>query len=416
MNRIFATLAVCVGMNAFAASDESQAEMRLNPEIETSVFSETDIDYSLYPFLKLRNNHISLNGDNWGELGDKYRRALSGDSLFTVVYLGDSHIQADFGGAVLRRRLAGSTSAGRGITIPFKLAGTNQPGDYTVAMNSEYMASTLMRMPWSTEMPFTGVGVKPMTRTHTLRVGADKPTSSLRLHTRGTAPRPSAVKADGLPVEFASTIDNDGLTRILLPAAASQIELELESDNSTVYGGIELLSDSVGVLTHSIGNNGATFSAYGMIDRFGSELSRLHPDLVIIALGTNEAFGRLSVETLTNNISTLVESVRLHCPGSKILLVGPTECYRRTYRRTRRGRRRRAGQTVNTATATVARTVRLHAEENGIAYYNHYAVAGNAANMRSAKVLGNDGVHFTAAGYRLWGNLLADAILEKLTP
>lgn len=34
--------------------------------------------------------------------------------------------------------------------------------------------------------------------------------------------------------------------------------------------------------------------------------------------------------------------------------------------------------------------------------------------MKTAKVLGTDGIHFTAGGYRLWGSLLADAIIEEL--
>ncbi len=34
--------------------------------------------------------------------------------------------------------------------------------------------------------------------------------------------------------------------------------------------------------------------------------------------------------------------------------------------------------------------------------------------MKQAQVLGRDGVHFTSAGYRLWGSLLSDALLEVL--
>ncbi len=34
--------------------------------------------------------------------------------------------------------------------------------------------------------------------------------------------------------------------------------------------------------------------------------------------------------------------------------------------------------------------------------------------MKNSKILGTDGVHFTAGGYRLWGSLLADAIISQL--
>ena len=62
----------------------------------------------------------------------------------------------------------------------------------------------------------------------------------------------------------------------------------------------------------------------------------------------------------------------------------------------------------------MARAIREYAEGEGVAYYNLYAVAGSAAKMKSARVLSRDGVHFTATGYRLWGNLLSDALLKQL--
>ena len=64
----------------------------------------------------------------------------------------------------------------------------------------------------------------------------------------------------------------------------------------------------------------------------------------------------------------------------------------------------------------MARAIRTTAESLGIPYLNQYAIAGGAAAMRSAGIMGRDGVHFTVAGYNLWGNILADAVIEKLQP
>lgn len=403
MNRLLLTAALLAATFHLAANtDDSQLEERLNPEFESVA-----VDYGSYPSVRLDKNKIGLNGDEWSALGEKYRAALAGDSLFTVVYLGDSHIQADFGGSVLRSRLSASRSAGRGLIIPFRLAGTNQPNDYSFGMTSAFLASKLMRLPWSTEMPFTGIGIKPTDRTFSFNIKSPAPVSTLRVHT--TAGRLFAT-------DTLSIFDEDGLMRIFLAEPSSDFTLTLEGDGEAVIGGIELLGDSTGVLVHSIGNNGATYSDYSLPPHFGSELARLHPDLVIVALGTNEAFGRITEETLRNNVDNLISTIRSHNPDTKLLIVGPAECYRRTYRRTRRGRRRTAGQTVNTKVATVARAIRLYAESEGIPYYNHFAVAGNAASQRKAKLLGRDGVHYTVNGYQLWGNLLADAILNAMKP
>lgn len=395
------------------ADDEAQTELRLNPEIEQSLVNESNINYNKYTFLRLKHNHISLNGDDWSSLGAKYAAALAGDTIFNVVYLGDSHVQADFGGAVLRQRLAHGHSAGRGIAIPFKLAGTNQPNDYSIGLSEDFTSSKLMRMPWCTDITFTGIGIHPTSNKHTLRMDTPEAATRVRFHTKGTCPDVISVNANGLDVEFTSTIDNDSLTTITIEHPATHFEITLTADKSTVYGAVEFMTSLKGIMTHSIGNNGATFSSYTMVDRFGAGLSTLHPDLVIIALGTNEAFGRTSTETISADVENLVRIINNNCPEAKVLLVGPTECYKRVYRR-RKKRRRTATKVVNTRTADMARAIRLTAENLGVPYLNQYALAGRASEMSSAKILGKDGVHFTATGYRLWGNLLADAILEKI--
>ncbi len=421
MNKILSAIFIlAVGLLSASAQDETfdstMTEMRLNPEIEAGD-TLLPTDYSVYPFIKPDKNKIDLNGDDWSELARKFEAAKEGLEKFSVVYLGDSHIQADFGGDILRQRLAAASRyAGRGLIIPFKIAGTNQPLDYKFSTSSPVTTSKLMRTPWATEMTFTGIGLQPSGHRYTLEFSSPAPTRRLRLHTRGTPPGPTELLADGRTVDFTARTDSDGLTVIEIPYSAYDFKLTAKGDKTTVYGGIELISDSTGTVVHSIGNNGATFLAYATIDRFGSELANLSPDLIIIALGTNEAFGRTTEASLRNNIDVLLSSIRSFSPDAKILLVGPTDCYKRVYSR-RKGRRRRTATTVpNPKAATMARTIRQYAEKEGIPYYNHYAVAGSAAAMKNAKVLSRDGVHFTATGYRLWGNLLSDAILKQLQP
>lgn len=393
-------------------ADDTQQEMRLNPVIDNQV--ATEIDYSQYPFLNLNKNIINLNGDDWSGLATKFAGAAAGDSLFSVVYLGDSHIQADFGGAVLRSRLAEAAgSAGRGLIIPFKLAGTNEPNDYSIVINGEYLSSKLMKTPWSTDMPFTGIALQPMSYSCTLHVSAPSPTNRLIFMTQGDRFKVNKVESCGRGLDFEYNAD---IGELKLGESATEIDITIADAERLVIGGIDLCSDSTGTLVHSVGNNGATFSAYATVPHFGSELSQLSPDLIIIALGTNEAFSRIDTQSLRNNIDILVETIRRHNPESKILLVGPAQCYKKVYRTRGRRRRRTSSMVFNSKTSDVARTIRLYAEEKHIPYYNHYALAGAAERQRACHILSRDGVHYTANGYRLWGNLLADALLKHLMP
>lgn len=397
MNKFLRILPLVLLPFACARADESQLEERVNPTI--TVNPVEPVDYSQYKCLKLKNNAINLNGDDWSGLAEQFKAAGT-DSLFSVVYLGDSHIQADFGGSILRRRLAeASHFAGRGLIIPFKLAGTNQPVDYSMELSGEYRSARLLKAPWAVDMPFTGIGIAPIDSVFTLSLHSDYPASSLRLHHRGPAP-----EICGVSTEYSL----NGNT-IALGGHASDLKLNFRADSTTVFSGIDLRSDSYGTLLHSIGNNGATFGDYLGVDGFASELSALDPHLIIIALGTNEAFNRITPEEVVDNARNLIANIRAKMPSAKILLVGPAQCYKRYYRR---GRAR--GLTINTRAATMAKAIRTFAEESGIPYYNMYAVAGNASTQKNEGLLGRDGVHYTAKGYRVMGNLLADALLEKL--
>lgn len=408
-----ALISALIALSAFfpaKADDEAQTELRLNPQIEES----RTLARQNYPFLNLEANKISLNGDDWSDLRRQFAAARDSGELFSIVYLGDSHVQADFGGAVLRSRLAKeASSAGRGLIIPFKLAGTNQPADYTIRLTSPYLSSKLLKMPWSVEMPFTGIGVQPQTSRALFEIAADEPFGLVRLHLRGELPQVASAR----DLELNRSIDFEYTdSTIILSRPTHRLGIEFEQTDKTVFGGFELLNGNGGILTHSIGNNGATYSSYASIDRFGSQIVSLGADLVVIALGTNEAFGSISEETLENDIDNLIDAIRRHKPDVKFLLVSPVECFRRTYRR-RKGRRRVVGTAVNTKVARMRRVIMRYARENGIPFYDTYSIAGGAgaaAKMKSAKVLGSDGVHFTAGGYRLWGALLADAIIEDL--
>lgn len=402
-----------------AQDDDTQAQLRENPDIEVSA-STSSFDYSQYKFLKLESNHIVMNGDDWSGLAQKFAAAANGDSLFSVVYLGDSHVQADFGGAVIRQRLQNETrNAGRGIVIPFRLAGTNQPFDYSFSLQKPYTASKLLKQPWATEILFTGIGLKPSNSNYTLGIHCDMPFSKMRFFYNGSSPMLNKADADG-EILSTITIDSLGIFTLNFGRSLSDVAVEFDGDCSTVFGGVELMNDSVGTVIHSIGNNGATYSSYANIEGFGRGLAGLNPDLVIVALGTNEAFGRTTTDAFHADMDALLGAIRHANPKSKILLVGPTECYKKTYRRVqgKNGRRRRVSRTVvNTKAKTIHEAILDYSETENIPYYDHYTIAGGegaAAKMKSAKILGKDGIHFTASGYQLWGNLISDAIIEAL--
>lgn len=412
-------LSIALGLLAFAwcpvFADDDQQEMRINPEIET-LETTAPVNYDSYSFLNLSENYLNMNGDDWSELAKNYEKALNRQGRFNVVYLGDSHVQADYGGRELRKRLSQDASAGRGLMIPFRAAGTNQPTDYSLSFDCEVNSSRLLKTPWTSEMPFTGIGVQPLSPTFKISFTSPTEGNIIRIHTTGTQPIVTDMLVDGESIHF-MPVFADVIT-FRSPIPSRNFEISLEGDATTTIGAAELLSDTHGVLVHSIGNNGATYSSYNSVPNFAEGIATLSPDLIVIALGTNEAFGNSSSEDISADIQTLVGKLKKHNPHAKIMLVGPAQCYKKTVKVTGRRRRRRKSTVMapNQKVAVVARTVRNTAEHLHLPYYNMYAIAGTPQEQTSASLLRADGVHYSAQGYALWGNLLSDAILKKLKP
>ena len=71
----------------------------------------------------------------------------------------------------------------------------------------------------------------------------------------------------------------------------SQYRILAASSFNNTYYGFSLSNGKPGILYHSIGVNGAMYVHY-TDSNYVKQLALLHPQLLIISLGTNETFGR----------------------------------------------------------------------------------------------------------------------------
>ena len=408
--------------SAREVTEEADADIRANPVIEETPGDAAAVRVPAY--IRRDLNHITMNGADWSAL--RAAMAAAHDTAVNIVHIGDSHLQADFATAEIRNRLQNHFgSHGRGLIIPFRMAGTNEPHDYYFRSPDGMVTSRLLRLPWSTDMAFTGVSVSPATPgPFRLTLKATQPFDSLTFFATAAGLRAeSLADASGHSVDFKSAASSRTLS-LSLPVSAAEVTVTLSGPRDIAVGGVSLSSGNKGVAYHVIGNNGATYSTYSLISGMGAGVRALGPRLIIISLGTNEAFGKTTSAAFRTAVDELVTDLRRHNPDAALLLVTPAECYRRTTRtvsagRTRKGKRRR-GRRVTTyaVNANVKRmrdVIAAYGAEHHIPVYDWYAVAGGAgaaAHWLADKNLGRDRIHLTAAGYRLQGQLTADALLR----
>ena len=421
--------AVLYAAPAAAQSVDTQAELRENPEldidyttIDNAALAAYSDAYARYPFLNLKANRINYNGADWQRLRGLLYAA--GDTLINILHIGDSHIQAE-GSTSRTRALLQSRygSAGRGLITPFRMAGTNQPADYSITSTSPFATAKLLRQPWEIDMGFSGIAISPQDRAYTITLAA-KPTAGIdpsfdrvRIFCSGALPTVTLAKGPSGSIPFDQK-DEPGIVDLLLEEPTAEVTLHFTSRGSCSIHAFDLDNSMTGVKYSAIGNNGATYSSYNAIGALGRNVKSFSPDLVIISLGTNEAFGTTSTAAMMANIDLLVSNIRRANPEAAILLVTPADCQRKVKKRVR-VRRRRYRTTVsyrhNENIERMRQAILDYGKSHHIATYDFYAVAGGPLSSDQwirHKIMSNDRIHLTRDGYTLVGDLLYDALVK----
>ena len=425
------------------AEDSVDIDARNTRENPVFDYDDDDIDIPVPSFINTSANRIILNGADWGAL--RRAIAMSDRHPVSIVNIGDSHIQADIGTGTVRELLQYDYgNAGRGIISPLKMSGTNEPQDYVFTSPNGWTADKLMSARWPHVMGFTGAAIRLTHENGQLTIGTSErddynPFWSVTIFHNGKMNVDRVTDASGRDVHFRAIPSRD-YTQLLFASAETRVTVHFTTSGDIVVFGASLSGERPGVFYHAIGNNGATYATYNKIGNVGSGIAPLKPSLVIISLGTNEAFGHLDTDGFYRNIDRLVRNIRHANPGVQILLTTPMECDRSVYTsvkkkvkvpvRSRRGRRgRRSSRTV---TKTVTRRVRSYAvnsniaplreailrygRDNGVAVYDFYDVAGGkgaASRWISAGLFSRDRVHHSYKGYHLQGRLLYEALVGE---
>ncbi|HLT74452.1 MAG TPA: GDSL-type esterase/lipase family protein [Ohtaekwangia sp.] len=340
------------------------------------------------------------------------------NSTINIVHIGDSHIQADYLTEVVRRNLQQVFgNAGRGLIVPYRVAGTNEPANFRSESFGHWDAKRVVH-------PFKPlpVGVGGITL-HTNEEGsgfsirmtdahmdyAFNKVSIFALNDKGSF-RLSIM--DSARAELARIAGTDEkhffYEKIQLPVRLNHVILEgIREDNTqnhfTLFG-LNFENDQSGILYHAIGVNGAKYEHYNKAELFSKQTTWLNPDLFIISLGTNESMDYPGINrNFASEISNLIESLHLNNPDACFMLITPPDAFQKRVR-------------PNPGIEKVRGEILSIAVENGFAFWDMYRVNGgkdSAFLWKEKGLLRPDGVHFTREGYALQGEMLYEAIMKS---
>lgn len=163
--------------------------------------------------------------------------------------------------------------------------------------------------------------------------------------------------------------------------------------------GIVLEKNTPGIIYHSIGINGAKISDYNKYNLFFNQLSCLHPDLIIVSLGTNESFGNVSSTAYIKQVLLFIANIKEGNPDAKILFTTPSPSL------LKKKKLNKYIQDYSTELLSL----------NNCTVWDCLSRMGGIkapVSSQSNTLMAKDKVHYTREGYEMQGNLFVSDFLE----
>jgi lysophospholipase L1-like esterase len=154
---------------------------------------------------------------------------------------------------------------------------------------------------------------------------------------------------------------------------------------------------------------GTKYSDYIKLAELDQQLEDEQPDLVILSLGTNDAFSGSSRSHFYEKVDHLITKINQLSPHSCILITTPADALRydkvqKTY-------------SEQPEIKNVANVLSNYANEHNIACWNLYRIMGGENSMNGwvdSKMAGPDKIHFTAKGYSVLAQWLFNAFINAV--
>jgi len=371
-----------------------------------------------YPFVNEEANVISNNVHLDSLMEKLYNLKVHGHGTINILHIGDSHLQADFMTSVIRTKLQKEFgNGGRGLVVPLHVAKTNEPDNYKSTSNFSWQSK---RCVFPNQPLPIGIGGVTISTTDscadfTIKTMDDLPQSygfnKMTLFYQKDSASYGFTLSDSLGVCL-GLLSPDSLdvypftSSVAFPVSTNQVTVKVtntcsQKSRATIYG-LLLENGNTGIIYNTVGVNGAEYQHYSEASDFCKQTKALKPDLIIISLGTNEAYAlNFDPETFYADIQLLFNQLKKENPKAQFLLTTPACSYRR--------------KKPNLRLPLAGKTIIRFVTDNNLAYWDLQGATGgsnSAINWRKNHMLRPDGVHYSRAGYELQANLFCNAFLN----
>lgn len=326
----------------------------------------------------------------------------------TVVHIGDSHIQAGYISNRIREelfRLFQEPILSFGYTFPYTVCNTHPCGKYRYSATGKWNYRSIISERTAIYAGMAGYELSTTDPSATLTVTAKKNTDPIKFN-RITIlfNADNAALIPSISIATDSYTDREkGIACYTLPSLQNSATITLKpgsnhSPGALTISGIILEQTHSKIAYHAAGINGATVRSYLRADNLSNELRILKPEIVIVSLGTNDAYNTgLNAKTFRNNLDSLIRRIKTAAPRATILLTTAGDHFiKQKY--------------PNKHIATVNRIIKEEARTCNTLLWDFHRLMGGEGSMKrwnNADLTAKDMIHLNKKGYDIKGLMLA---------
>ncbi|KAA6301689.1 MAG: hypothetical protein EZS26_002154 [Candidatus Ordinivivax streblomastigis] len=379
-----------------------------------------------YNFIDANYANLYLPGNDSTRLNRFFQKVdtflQSGEGRINILHIGGSHVQADFISHEVRQRLDalnGNYQTPRGLIFPFSVAKTNNPQNYKVTYSGEWQTARNIQRNRIVPLGMSGIAVYTSDSTAQISLSLNRDGSSRWSFTRLRLLGAVADGSQGVaPVLFypQDTIvgeweveSNSYLFHLSAPQDSFQINF-IQQDtipHTFIVNGFLPENDEAGIVYHAIGVNGASVSSYLGCENFEAELPLIYPDLVVFAIGINDASGKtFDPDFFHSQYNLLIEKIKRVNPDCAFIFITNNDSYRRIARKK---------YAVNPNGKHARNVFYQLAEEHQGGVWDLFEWMGGLKSMQkwqNAGLASRDKIHFNKDGYLMIGSQFYNALIN----
>ncbi len=376
------------------------------------------LQISYYNFIHYDKNIIKFPGDStdFEHLFSKIDTLiLDGKGKIRIVHIGGSHIQADIYSGRMRERLQTfypGLNGGRGSVFPYRISKTNTPKSYTVHYTGKWQSCRNVEQKKHCTLGLSGIALSTSDTTASISIELKKDSlvsyyfNQIRVFYKTDI---ASFQPDFPNMKIDSILTDSllGYATYYFAKEYHSFKMNLKQTDSlqkhfTLYD-ITLENDDPGFVYYAMGVNGASFPSFLKCALFENHLKAINPDLVIISLGTNDAYTtHFKPEFYRSNYQKMINRIKKTLPNVAIMATVANDSY--LFRRY-----------PNKNTELAQKVIYDVAKKNNCGIWDFYEIMGgfNSSSLwLDKKLMRKDLVHFSLQGYLLKGDLFFNAFIK----